>query len=56
MNPEITREEFDEILTDLVNEDNASALLSIPGVSELVTAAFNEAVRDEWAMLQEIQP
>ena len=39
--------EFDSILSDIVKE-NASILLSIPGVYEAVSEHFNNEVLDRW--------
>ena len=45
---QITNEEFDSILMEIVNEQTAASLLSIPGVYELVSEDFNNAILALW--------
>lgn len=45
MKPEdVTQELFDDMLFKVIDEENASALLSIPGVYELVSEEYNNEV------------
>jgi hypothetical protein len=43
------QDDFDRILADLMDEQPASHLLSIPGVYEAVSEHFNNDVIDAWA-------
>ena len=45
---EPTTEQFDALLTELIDEHPASALFTIAGVYELVAEDWNNAVLDEW--------
>jgi hypothetical protein len=44
----MTQTEFDSILASLMDEDKASALLSVPGVYECVSEHFNNTVLEIW--------
>lgn len=44
----MTQEEFDKLLEELVYEDGASVLLSIPGVYECVSEYYNNKVLERW--------
>lgn len=45
---EITVEEFDSILMDIVSEMSPLALFNITGVSELISEALNNDILKEW--------
>ena len=50
----LTDEEFDNILAELMDEDGpASALLSIPGIYEVVSEYYNNDILDMWERRQE---
>ena len=49
--PEMTNEEFDEILADIVKE-NAGNLLTIPGAYEVFSEHFNNEVLSRWEIEQ----
>lgn len=50
---QITDDEFDEILCDIVNEEPASRLLfMVPGVYALVAEHYNNDVLDRWKELR----
>jgi hypothetical protein len=44
----MTQEDFDNILEELAVEQGAYSLLSIPGVYEAVSEAFNNDILDLW--------
>jgi hypothetical protein len=44
----MTVEDFLRILADLINDEPASALLSVPGVYELVAEHYNNDVLGQW--------
>jgi len=44
----LTDDEFDRILADKVDETPGCSLLSIPGVYELLSEHFNNAVLEKW--------
>lgn len=44
----MTQEEFDDILSDLVNQAGSDVLMSIPGIYEIVSEHFNNDVLDAW--------
>lgn len=50
----ISTEDFDRILAEIMNEDNASSLLTIPGVYEIVSEHFNNEVLEKWNIEQAI--
>ena len=50
---EMTNEDFDRILVILVNQSPAANLLSIPGVAELVSEDYNNAVLEYYDQEQE---
>lgn len=41
-------EDFDRILTDILNEIRGGQLLSIPGIYEIVSEEFNDEILDRW--------
>lgn len=45
---ECTDEEFDTILSDIMDEEKGSSFLSIPGIYELVAEHFNNEILDRW--------
>jgi hypothetical protein len=45
---QITTEKFDELLAEILDEEKASALLTIPGVYEAVSEHFNNDVLKRW--------
>jgi len=49
----MTQEDFDNILTGILQAEIASNLLLIPGVYELVAEEYNNDVLDLWAKDQE---
>jgi len=49
---ELTDEEFDEILTEIIDEHSGSSLLAITGVYEVLKEEFNNQVLDRWAAKQ----
>jgi hypothetical protein len=44
----MTQDEFDTVLSEIMDEAPASHLLSIPGVYEAVSEEFNNVVLDKW--------
>jgi len=50
---QISQEEFDTILEDMVFEESAT-LTSIPGVYEAVSEYFNNAIIERWEEGQEV--
>jgi hypothetical protein len=46
---QITTEKFDELLAEILDEGKASALLTIPGVYEVLSEHFNNEVLKRWA-------
>lgn len=48
----LTDEEFDRLLAEVLDENPASALLSIPGIYEVVSEHFNDVVLDRWKEAQ----
>jgi hypothetical protein len=44
----MTTEDFDRILTELVEQESAASLLQIPGVYEDLSDHFNNEVLQEW--------
>ena len=52
---EMTNEDFDRILVELVNQSPAANLLQIPGVYELVAEDFNNMVLDYYSQEQEVE-
>lgn len=48
----MTQDEFDRILAEIMNEQPAANLLTIPGVYEAVSEHFNNDVLDRWAAEQ----
>jgi hypothetical protein len=49
----MTDAEFDQILKEIMDESPASALLTIPGIYEIVSEEFNNEILDRWAENQE---
>lgn len=49
----MTDNDFDRILTSLLNDMKASELLSIAGIYEIVSEEYNNDVLDIWAGEQE---
>ena len=49
----MTQDDFDRILTELVNQSPASYLLDIPGVYEVVSEDYNNMVLEYWDNEQE---
>lgn len=47
-------EEFVEILTDLLEDETASSLLTIPGVFEILAEHFNNDVLEEYSRRLEL--
>ena len=45
---EMTSDEFDEILMEIMDEHPASHLLAVAGVYELVTEEHNNEVLERW--------
>lgn len=45
---DMTNQEFEEILMEIMNEGPASSLLTIPGVYECVSEYFNNEVLERW--------
>jgi len=43
-----TQAELDKILEEIIDEDYASALLTIPGVSELLSEHYNNEILKLW--------
>lgn len=46
---QMTQEEFNEILEKLLGAETPGNLLAIPGVYEVVSEHFNNAVLEDWA-------
>jgi chromosomal replication initiation ATPase DnaA len=44
----MTQQEFDDILADIMDEEIASNLLTIPGIYEIVAEYYNNDVLDKW--------
>jgi hypothetical protein len=44
----MTHEDFDRILADLVNQDGSDVIMSIPGVSQIVSEHYNNDVLKTW--------
>ena len=53
MNNTITHKEFVRILGILIDQSPASNLLSVPGVYEVVSEDYNNAVIEYWEQEQE---
>jgi hypothetical protein len=53
MAKKISQEKFDELLAEILDEDKASNLLSIPGVYEVLSEHFNNDVLKKWNDEQE---
>jgi hypothetical protein len=51
----LTNEEYDEILEELVEEEPAGILLGIPGVYEAVREHYNNEVLEKWERRQEAE-
>ena len=45
---DMTNEDFDRILSDIINDDTASNLLTIPGIYEILAEHYNNEVLDAW--------
>jgi len=45
---EMTNEDFDSILEDILDEQSGSSLLMIPGAYEVLAEYFNNEVLDRW--------
>ena len=48
----IPQERFDQLLTTIVGKQTGSALMTIPGLYEVVSEHFNNDVLDEWGKEQ----
>jgi hypothetical protein len=46
-------EDFDRILVDIANEHTGAAILTIPGVYEILSEEFNDEVLTRWTNEQE---
>ena len=44
MKKEMTNDDFDRILADIINENPASYLLTVPGIYEILAEEFNNDV------------
>ena len=44
----LTEEKFQEILEDIINNTMAKDLLTIPGVSEIMSMYYEEQIHEEW--------
>jgi len=51
---EITQEEFDDILNDILSEEKANQLLTIAGIYEIVSEEYNNKVLKRWENDQEV--
>ncbi|MCP4156670.1 MAG: hypothetical protein GY757_53650 [bacterium] len=45
---DMTQEEFDQILIDLLDDAPASHLLTIPGIYEILAEHYNNEILDAW--------
>lgn len=45
---EMTTEDFNQILIEILQEMKASQLIDIPGIYEIVAEEFNNEVIDKW--------
>lgn len=48
MSKEMTQEEFDNGLMNILGEMKASQLISIPGIYEILAEHFNNEIIDKW--------
>ena len=48
----MTTEEFDSILIQLLQEMNASQLITIPGIYEIVSEHFNNEIIEKWEITE----
>ncbi|MCK9597884.1 MAG: hypothetical protein M0R06_02515 [Sphaerochaeta sp.] len=49
----ITNDEFDKILAEVLDENRASSLLSVPGIYEILSEEFNNEVLCRWEELNQ---
>lgn len=54
MSKKITTEQFDEILSNILDEQPACVLLTIPGLYEIVSEHFNNDVLTLWEAEQNL--
>ena len=45
---EMTNDDFDRLLMEIMDESPASALLTIPGIYEIIAEYFNNEVLERW--------